>query len=153
MHGAGTGQGSGSEGQEVPSCQGGAWDPGGRRGAPQTHLAEAAKAGQCSCTERKVSHCGGRERTCEPWASGSSRHPLAIRVALLAFGLPLPPLLTPSGAGADPAPPTPFPPSPPPRPEAWFPPCLLWVPKLWPCDTLDKLASQQRPAQGVHTAG
>lgn len=48
----------------------GAWDlrreaegvmhKGGR--APSTYLAEAAEAGQCRRFERKVSHCGRKER-------------------------------------------------------------------------------------------
>lgn len=38
------------------------------------------------------------------------------------------------------------------QPEVGFLASFPWGPKLWPCFTLDRLAFQQMPPQGVHTA-
>lgn len=48
----------------------------------QTHLAEAAKAGQCRFVERKVSHCGRGERRCKPWAGCSPRASSSVHRSL-----------------------------------------------------------------------
>lgn len=71
--------GPGQGGQELQACE----VPGSR--ALPTHLAEAAKAGQCRFAERKVSHCGRQERAGvslraggSPGASGSVQHALWV---------------------------------------------------------------------------